>query len=184
VSSERWCRGATETEQSRSLIALPTRFDAALTGQRGRCSARWWMRRWSCARRILHYLWPAAIPALPGSSRLRLTPDRIVDQQPGLVAPAWPPRRPPLRGPGAPGAAAPVSPLEGSDGRRKPAVAWPSFSRWVIAFEGSGWKGWLQEPRWEYPDPPRAQRFAEPSPTAPASDPFDDWDEPLLEPER
>jgi sporulation protein YlmC with PRC-barrel domain len=34
---------------------------------------------------ILHYLVSRSDPRLPGSSRWRLTPDRIVDQQPGLV---------------------------------------------------------------------------------------------------
>jgi hypothetical protein len=35
--------------------------------------------------RILHYLVSRSDPRLPGSSRWRLTPDRIVDQQPGQV---------------------------------------------------------------------------------------------------
>ncbi len=37
---------------------------------------------------ILHYLVSRSDPRLPGSSRWRLTPDRIVDQQPGLVSTA------------------------------------------------------------------------------------------------
>jgi hypothetical protein len=35
--------------------------------------------------RILHYLVARSDPRLPGSSRWRLSPDRIVDQQPGRV---------------------------------------------------------------------------------------------------
>ena len=35
--------------------------------------------------RILHYLVSRSDPRLPGSSRWRLSPDRIVDQQPGRV---------------------------------------------------------------------------------------------------
>lgn len=38
--------------------------------------------------RILHYLIARSDPRLPGSSRWRLSPDRIVDQQPGRVATA------------------------------------------------------------------------------------------------
>lgn len=38
--------------------------------------------------RILHYLVSRSDPRLPGSSRWRLSPDRIVDQQPGQVATA------------------------------------------------------------------------------------------------
>ena len=34
---------------------------------------------------IQHYLLARSDPRLPGSSRWRLTPDRIVDQQPGVV---------------------------------------------------------------------------------------------------
>ena len=36
--------------------------------------------------RILHYLVSRSDPRLPGSSRWRLSPDRIVDQQPGQVS--------------------------------------------------------------------------------------------------
>ncbi|KZR64820.1 MULTISPECIES: hypothetical protein [Prochlorococcus] len=38
--------------------------------------------------KILHYLVSRSDPRLPGSSRWRLTTDRIVDQQPGMVATA------------------------------------------------------------------------------------------------
>lgn len=35
---------------------------------------------------ILHYLVSRSDPRLPGSSRWRLTPDRILDQQPGMIS--------------------------------------------------------------------------------------------------
>jgi len=116
-----------ETEQS-VLDRLPTLFDAALTGSDGSVLATVVDAAVELRTgRILHYLVARSDPRLPGSSRWRLTPDRIVDQQPGLVATGPGRPRRPAAGAGqcAPGAAAPVSPLEGSDGRGNQPVAWP-----------------------------------------------------------
>jgi hypothetical protein len=74
-----------ETEPA-TLERLPTLFDAALLGQDGRvlgviADAHVEVRH----GRILDYLVARSDPRLPGSSRWRLTPERILDQQPGQV---------------------------------------------------------------------------------------------------
>ena len=65
---------------------LPTLMEAALTGVGGRplgsvADSAVELR----TGRILHYLVSRSDPRLPGASRWRLSPDRIVDQQPGRV---------------------------------------------------------------------------------------------------
>jgi hypothetical protein len=74
-----------ETEQG-TLDRLPTLFDAVLTGASGSvlgtvADAAIELR----TGRILHYLVARSDPRLPGSSRWRLSPERILDQQPGQV---------------------------------------------------------------------------------------------------
>ena len=68
------------------LERLPTLLDAALLGQGDRplgtlADAAVELR----SGRIRHYLVSRSDPRLPGSSRWRLSPDRILDQQPGGV---------------------------------------------------------------------------------------------------
>ena len=65
---------------------LPTLMEAALTGSGGRplgCVADSAVELRT--GRILHYLVSRSDPRLPGGSRWRLSPDRILDQQPGRV---------------------------------------------------------------------------------------------------
>ncbi len=69
-----------------TLERLPTLIDAALTGADDVplglvADAAVELR----SGRILHYLVARSDPRLPGTSRWRLSPDRIVDQQPGRV---------------------------------------------------------------------------------------------------
>ncbi|MFM7733803.1 MAG: RNA methyltransferase, partial [Cyanobium sp.] len=69
-----------------TLLRLPTLIDAALTGAGDQllgtmADAAVELR----TGRIRHYLVSRSDPRLPGSSRWRLVPDRIVDQQPGRV---------------------------------------------------------------------------------------------------
>jgi hypothetical protein len=69
-----------------TLERLPTLLEAALLGQDDRplgsvADAAVELR----SGRIRHYLVSRSDPRLPGSSRWRLSPDRIVDQQPGRV---------------------------------------------------------------------------------------------------
>ena len=68
------------------LERLPTLLEAALLGRDERplgslADAAVELR----SGRILHYLVSRSDPRLPGSSRWRLSPDRILDQQPGRV---------------------------------------------------------------------------------------------------
>ena len=69
-----------------TILQLPTLFDAALLDRRREVigtvvDAVVELR----TGRILEYLVSRSDPRLPGSSRWRLTPDRITDQQPGQV---------------------------------------------------------------------------------------------------
>lgn len=77
-----------ETEQA-TVDRLPTLIEASLLGADerllGTIADAAFDRR---SGRILHYLVSRSDPRLPGSSRWRLSPDRIVDQQPGRVVTA------------------------------------------------------------------------------------------------
>ncbi len=77
-----------ETDQA-TLERLPTLIDAALLDRDQRpigtvADAAIELRTGA----IRHYLVSRSDPRLPGSSRWRLSPERIVDQQPGLVSTA------------------------------------------------------------------------------------------------
>jgi hypothetical protein len=68
---------------------LPTLIDAALLGQQGQVLGSVADAAVELSSgRILHYLVARSDPRLPGSSRWRLTPDRLLDQQPGQVVTA------------------------------------------------------------------------------------------------
>jgi len=174
-----------ETEQS-VLDRLPTLFDAALTGSDGSVLATVVDAAVELRTgRILHYLVARSDPRLPGSSRWRLTPDRIVDQQPGLVATG-------LAGlDDLPLARASVRQELLRRSRRWRDQMGEETSRLRGQFQQVGdrfeerLEGWLEEPRWDDPDPREPSDSAEPSPHGPrASDPLDDWDEAgWLEPE-
>jgi hypothetical protein len=74
-----------DTEQS-TLDLLPTLLDAALLGRGERTLGRLVDGVVNRANgRIEHYLVARSDPRLPGSSRWRLEPDRLIDQQPGQV---------------------------------------------------------------------------------------------------
>ena len=68
---------------------LPTLIDAALIGHQGQVLGSVADAAVELSSgRILHYLVSRSDPRLPGSSRWRLTPDRLLDQQPGQVVTA------------------------------------------------------------------------------------------------
>lgn len=74
-----------ETDQE-TLERLPTLIDASLLDARREPIGTLADAAIELATgRILHYLVSRSDPRLPGSSRWRLSPDRIVDQQPGQV---------------------------------------------------------------------------------------------------
>lgn len=86
---EAFVKGPPAEADQATLERLPTLLDTTLTGADGQplgSVADAVVERRS--GRILHYLVSRSDPRLPGSSRWRLTPDRIVDQQPGRVATA------------------------------------------------------------------------------------------------
>ena len=83
---EVFVKGEPANTDAATLERLPTLIDAALTGADEVplglvADAAVELR----TGRILHYLVARSDPRLPGTSRWRLSPDRIVDQQPGRV---------------------------------------------------------------------------------------------------
>lgn len=128
-----------------TILRLPTLFDAALLDRRQEpigtvVDAVVELRN----GRILEYLVSRSDPRLPGSSRWRLSPDRIVDQQPGQVLTA----------------------LEGLDDLplARASVRQELLRRsrrWRDQVQDAGERfeqrveGWLEEPPWDAPEPGR-----------------------------
>jgi len=162
-----------ETDQP-TLERLPTLLDAALLGAGGQplgtvADAAVLLR----TGRIQHYLVARSDPRLPGSSRWRLTPDRISDQQPGRVFTA-------LQG-------LDDLPLARASVRQQ---LMRRSRRWRDQVQQAGGRfeerleGWLEEPPWEESrqaiDPPGGDDEREPRhqrwpPDGP--DPHEDWPE-------
>ena len=100
--------------------------------------------------RILHYLISRSDPRLPGTSRWRLQPDRIVDQQPGRVITAV--------------QSLDDLPLAKASVRQQ---FLRSSRRWRDQFQQVGdrfeerLEGWLEEPPWDEPEPRRNGQDAE-----------------------
>ena len=100
--------------------------------------------------RILHYLVSRSDPRLPGTSRWRLQPDRIVDQQPGRVITAV--------------QSLDDLPLAKASVRQQ---FLRSSRRWRDQFQQVGdrfeerLEGWLEEPPWDEPEPRRNAQDAE-----------------------
>ena len=93
--------------------------------------------------RILHYLVSRSDPRLPGSSRWRLTTDRIVDQRPGLVFTNL------LSLDDLPLARASVRQQLMSRSRR-----WREQMQEAGSSFEQRLEGWLEEPPWDAVDPP------------------------------
>lgn len=151
-----------------TILRLPTLFDAALFDRHQvpigtLVDALVELR----TGRILEYLVSRSDPRLPGSSRWRLTPDRIADQQPGQV----------------------FTRLEGLDDLplarasvRQELVR--RSRRWRDQVEEAGSRfeqrleGWLEEPPWDAPEPRRRFRDLEEPAAAAPEEPWDDtWDQ-------
>jgi hypothetical protein len=82
-------QGEPADTDAETLERLPTLFGAALLSGRGELLGRLADAAIELRNgRILHYLVARSDPRLPGGSRWRLSPDRIVDQRPGEVATA------------------------------------------------------------------------------------------------
>ena len=160
-----------ETDQA-TLERLPTLIDAQLFGQQDQpigtlVDAAVELRTGT----IRHYLVSRSDPRLPGSSRWRLTPDRIEDQRPGHVFA----RLQELDD----------LPLARASVRQE---LLRRSRRWRDQVQDLGDRfeqrveGWLEEPPWpDEPSPPPQQRQSEPW----EHDDWDqEWDQPPLEPER
>ena len=79
-------RGESASSDQETLVLLPTLLDAELFGAAEVCLGRLVDAVVEVrSGRILHYLVARSDPRLPGSSRWRLDPDRLLDQQPGQV---------------------------------------------------------------------------------------------------
>ncbi len=176
-----------ETDQN-TLDRLPTLLEAALLGAEAQllgtvADAAVELR----TGRILHYLVSRSDPRLPGSSRWRLTPDRIVDQQPGQVKTA-------LAGlEDLPLARASVRQELLRRSRRWRDQVGQETSRLRDQFQQAGdrfeerLEGWLEEPPWEDPaaaagtpidnDPRDTDRRPQPDERQEWYG-LDDWDEP------
>ena len=133
---------------------------------------------------ILHYLVSRSDPRLPGSSRWRLTPDRIVDQQPGLVSTAL--------------TSLDDLPLSRASVRQdflRRSRGWRDQIQQMGDRAGERLEGWLEEPPWDAPgwaaDDNGSRQDAErdwaPQPLRDDlsdredqdfDDPLDGWDEP------
>ena len=86
---EVFVKGPPASSDPITLERLPTLLDADLVDARGeRLGQIADLTFVPASGEILHYLVSRSDPRLPGSSRWRLTPDRIVDQQPGVVSTA------------------------------------------------------------------------------------------------
>ena len=162
-----------ETDQE-TIERLPTLIEAALIGRDGirlghLADAAVDLR----SGRILHYLVCRSDPRLPGSSRWRLTPDRILDQEPGQVQTALEDLD------GLPLARASVRQEFLRRSRRWREQIDQETGRWREQFHQVGdrvedrLEGWLEEPPWDQPNPAGEER---PRRDPVSEDPlFDDW---------
>lgn len=137
-----------------------------------------------CSGRILHYLVARSDPRLPGTSRWRLSPERIVDQQPGRVVTALEDLD------DLPLARSSVRQELLRRSRRWREQVGEETTRLRDQFQQVGdrveerLEGWLEEPPWEgFGDEPERERWldprarpAEPRP-AEAWDPLEDWED-------
>ena len=159
-----YVRGEPSLTDQVTLDRLPTLMDADLLDRHGdRLASVVDLVFEPATGTIRHYLVARSDPRLPGTSRWRLTPDRIVDQQPGLVSTAV------------------VSledlPLARSSVRQdllQRTQRWRDQLRQMGDQAGDRLEGWLEEPSWDDEgEPPSQPRQAAPD----RDDPLEDWDD-------
>jgi sporulation protein YlmC with PRC-barrel domain len=172
---EAFVKGEPAETDPATLERLPTLFDAALIGAGGIrlgtvVDAAVELR----SGRIAHYLVSRSDPRLPGSSRWRLSPERISDQQPGRVVTAL------AELDDLPLARASVRQELLRRSRRWRQQVGEETSRLRGQVEEVGGRfeerleGWLEEPPWRDPDrddPYDAPRDPQPH----RDDPLEDW---------
>ena len=164
-------RGEPSVTDPTLLDRLPTLLNADLVDRHGeRLGAVADLVFEPASGAIHHYLISRTDPRLPGTSRWRLTPDRIVDQQPGQVSTA-------LDG-------LDDLPLARSSVRQdllQRTQRWRDQLRDIGDRAGDRLEGWLDEPPWDELDrqdpPPRSD--SAPPPPSDAVDPLEDWDDQL-----
>lgn len=168
-------RGDGAITDPETIERLPTLLEAALIGRHGQrlghlADAAVELR----SGRISHYLVARSDPRLPGSSRWRLTPDRILDQEPGQVRTALDELD------ALPLARASVRQEFLRRSRRWREQFDQETGRWRDQFQQVGeqmedrLEGWLEESPWDQ-EPSRPQRRSDDRPS-PREDPlFDDW---------
>jgi len=191
--SEAFVKGQPAAADAGVLEQLPTLIQATLLGAEGRPLGRVADAAVQLGSgRILHYLIARSDPRLPGSSRWRLTPDRIVDQRSGAVITSLETLD------DLPLARASVRQELLRRSRRWREQMSEETSRLREQFEEAGGRleerveGWLEEPPWEElrergPRPPaepaEAGRWNEDEPVGEDrwrpgdSDPLEGWDE-------
>lgn len=182
--SEAFVKGEPADADPPLLEQLPTLLQATLLGAGGRplgtvADAAVDLR----SGRILHYLVARSDPRLPGSSRWRLTPDRIVDQRSGEVVTAVEDLD------DLPLARSSVKQELLRRSRRWREQMGEETSRLRDRFEEVGGRleerveGWLEEPPWEEPIGRRPSRWDTDSPGRSdhgrpgEPDPLDGWDD-------
>ena len=164
-------RGEPAVTDPTLLDRLPTLLNADLVDRHGeRLGAVADLVFEPASGAIHHYLISRTDPRLPGTSRWRLTPDRIVDQQPGQVSTA-------LDG-------LDDLPLARSSVRQdllQRTQRWRDQLRDIGDRAGDRLEGWLDEPPWDELDrqDPPARSDAAPPPPSDAVDPLEDWDDQL-----
>lgn len=159
-----------------TIERLPTLIDAALIGQQGQVLGSVADAAVELSSgRILHYLVARSDPRLPGSSRWRLTPDRLLDQQPGQVVTAL------TQLDELPLARASVRQEFLRRSRRWRDQIGEETSRLRDQFQEVGGRfeerleGWLEEP--DGPDSPRRSPYADSQPYGDSHGAWDAWGE-------
>jgi sporulation protein YlmC with PRC-barrel domain len=178
VELEALVQGQGSDTDSATTERLPTLIEAAVLDRRGEPIGTLADAAVELSSgRILHYLVSRSDPRLPGSSRWRLSPDRIVDQQPGQVSTG-------LSGlDDLPLARASVRQEFLRRSRRWRDQVQEETSRLRDQFQQAGdrfeerLEGWMEDPdpepfddRFRDPEPRR------PRPSEPPAEAWDDWD--------
>ena len=148
-----YVRGEPAVTDPATLDRLPTLLESDLCGRDGeRLGAVVDLVFEPSTGAIAHYLVARSDPRLPGSSRWRLTPERVVDHQPGRVITAL--------------AGLDDLPLTGASVRQdllRRTLRWREQLRDMGDRAGDRLEGWLDDPPWdesESSDPPQARSEA------------------------
>jgi hypothetical protein len=172
AEQEAFVQGAPADTDQPTVERLPTLIGASLLGRDNELIGRLADAAVDLrSGRILHYLVARSDPRLPGSSRWRFSPDRILDQRPGQVLSA-------LQGlDDLPLARASVRQELLRRSRRWRDQVQEETARWRDQVQQAGdrfeerLEGWLEEPPWDGPEEPRRWTSSSGEPEA-----WDDWD--------